>query len=539
LCVFDFSGIQKFIYNINNKNALKNLRSRSLYLELLGEYFSDMILSRLSLSRANVFQIGGGHGYILLPNTELSIKVIEEQETSYNNFLLKHFDYNLFMAVSYKEASVNELTDDYDLLLTDIFDKLSLKKRTKYDSEIIRKLNLRENIETERECSFCGKTDKLVKIDDDMHLCEMCNSFSLSSSLLEEERKYYVIRKNMIKNETSLIFPYFSDNSFLYFYTKDEFEKVLAKENDVLFSYTKNEYVINKFGSKTFYVADYAATHNDKMLTIEEIVEKDYGEVGVGIKRIAVMKLDVDDLGITMKNGLDKKMHTISRMAAFSDNLSMYFKYYINIILKEKELNCSVIYSGGDDVFVVGSLMDLLNLATTLRDSFEKYTIRKLHFSAGIGLFNVKYPFYRIAKEMGKLENTAKEKSERKNSICIFESKKEKVLDWKSLDGLMHDELELIRLSIEKNIITNTMLYSSIYKALLSKDENKTKYKIAYLFGRTKEKLLEDKETQDLHSNLFRKIMDSIGKKDLELTKLIVAIQIYIYSNRRREEQHD
>jgi CRISPR-associated protein Csm1 len=63
----DISGIQQFIYTISSEKALKALRSRSFYLEIMMENLIDEILEKIGLSRANLIYSGGGHCYILLP----------------------------------------------------------------------------------------------------------------------------------------------------------------------------------------------------------------------------------------------------------------------------------------------------------------------------------------------------------------------------------------------------------------------------------------------------------------------------------------
>ena len=59
----DISGIQSFIYTIGEKGALKGLRARSFYLEIMMEHIVDELLEKLSLSRANLIYTGGGHCY--------------------------------------------------------------------------------------------------------------------------------------------------------------------------------------------------------------------------------------------------------------------------------------------------------------------------------------------------------------------------------------------------------------------------------------------------------------------------------------------
>ena len=66
LLSMDMSGIQDFIYNISGSKALKSLRSRSFYLELMLEVIVDQLLERLELTRANLLYTGGGHAYLLV-----------------------------------------------------------------------------------------------------------------------------------------------------------------------------------------------------------------------------------------------------------------------------------------------------------------------------------------------------------------------------------------------------------------------------------------------------------------------------------------
>ncbi|EKC80317.1 CRISPR-associated protein, Csm1 family, partial [human gut metagenome] len=73
----DISGIQKFIYSISDKGALKGLRARSFYLEIMMEHVIDELLEKLSLSRANLIYTGGGHCYMLLPNTKEVLQTLD------------------------------------------------------------------------------------------------------------------------------------------------------------------------------------------------------------------------------------------------------------------------------------------------------------------------------------------------------------------------------------------------------------------------------------------------------------------------------
>ncbi|NLN49947.1 MAG: type III-A CRISPR-associated protein Cas10/Csm1 [Clostridiales bacterium] len=87
----DISGIQQFIYNISSKRALKSLRSRSFYLEILLENLIDEILSFNHLYRTNIIYTGGGHAYLLLPNINTVKKNIQTAIDSANYKLMELF----------------------------------------------------------------------------------------------------------------------------------------------------------------------------------------------------------------------------------------------------------------------------------------------------------------------------------------------------------------------------------------------------------------------------------------------------------------
>ena len=49
----DVSGIQSFIYNISNKSAMKSLKGRSFYIQLLAETIANEIIAACKASAIN------------------------------------------------------------------------------------------------------------------------------------------------------------------------------------------------------------------------------------------------------------------------------------------------------------------------------------------------------------------------------------------------------------------------------------------------------------------------------------------------------
>ncbi len=94
--------------------------------------------------------------------------------------------------------------------------------------------------------------------------------------------------------------------------------------------YTKNSIYTGKHVTTKLWVGDYRAKD-----TFMELAEE-----SVGIKRLAVLRADVDNLGTTFVSGFrradgDEQYATLSRTATLSRQLSLFFKGYINKILQE------------------------------------------------------------------------------------------------------------------------------------------------------------------------------------------------------------
>lgn len=133
----DISGIQKFIYTIADKGALKGLRARSFYLEIMMEHLVDELLMQLSLSRANLIYTGGGHSYILLPNTKHVRESLERYEQEINHWFIEKFDIALYMASSYAMASANDLRNVPEGSYSELYLKMSKRISEKRDIVIM------------------------------------------------------------------------------------------------------------------------------------------------------------------------------------------------------------------------------------------------------------------------------------------------------------------------------------------------------------------------------------------------------------------
>ena len=95
----DLSGIQKFIYTISSDGALKSLRARSFYLQLVVEEVVQQLLEALELPRTNVIYAGGGNLYLLAPAREETKTAVNQVRQQFNQWLWEEFQGKIFLAL--------------------------------------------------------------------------------------------------------------------------------------------------------------------------------------------------------------------------------------------------------------------------------------------------------------------------------------------------------------------------------------------------------------------------------------------------------
>lgn len=411
LVSFDLSGIQDFIYTITSRGAHKQLRSRSFYLDMVSEWIVDRLLQENELTRANLLYSGGGHAYLFFPNTESTKGKINQIEKEFNDFFLEQFDTRLYVAFGYTEFAAKEVMEgntpqEYRQIFQRVSQKISQKKIRRYSVDKILLLNKGGKREG-RECSVCRTVDHL-KEDQGTMKCELCYRLERFSRNIQRDDFFEV---NNVDSENSL--PIGKD-AYLHRTTKSKVEKHEFTGH----IYAKNQLYTGLDQATHIWIADYTDLEKNEfsLYAQREWVSKK----AKGIKRLAVLRCDVDDLGFGFMAGFsqqnDGKFNTFSRTATFSRNMSIFFKLYINQFAKDKHL--TIIYAGGDDIFLVGAWDDIIDFAVDLREKFIKWSNGKLTLSAGIGIFHDKTPINIMARQTGSLEDAAKDNE--KDSIAIF-----------------------------------------------------------------------------------------------------------------------
>ena len=562
LASFDISGIQKFIYSVVPEKALKQLRARSNYLELLTEFLVDELLISMELTRANLIYNSGGHCYMLIPNTQHAKDNFAECLKSQNKWFLKFFKTDLYVAGAYQECSAYELqnTDggesveeiiknrktcqNYKNIYKKLSQKISLHKMKRYDADEIQLLNS-EKIDSSRECKVCGCSSRKLKDNK----CEICVGFEEMGKKIMDDDIYFVFTKN--KMEKGLNLPFFgfkTEDCYMQILNKEN-TKALIKDNNLIRFYSKNSSHMGKEYGCNIFVGDYRAVdESGKPLSFEGFVER-----CKGIHRLGVLRADVDNLGQAFISGFERSKDdkvnyeyvTLSRTSTLSKNLAMFFKYYINEILSNKQKysylsfsdeqtasnkrNLAIVYSGGDDIFIVGSYNEIIEAAYDLRQTFKKYTQNTLTISAGISIYKSGYPISRMAEETGKLENCSKN-NPNKDSVTLFTDDGESTFKWDDFKNNVIDEkLRFLESYFERKKAFSPASGSSfLYNVLNFLKQNKS-HRLAYLLSR----VVKDNDKRSEFDSKFINNIYEWSKNEKNRRELIMAITLYIYLNRK------
>ena len=480
------------------------------------------------------------------------------------------------MGCGYAECSANELHNEpegtYRQIFKNVSKMISQKKMKRYSAAQIIKLNSKGKKDGTRECRVCRRASKLLEDDD---ICSVCNAMiDMSQNILYEG--FYIVTENP-KDKVALPLPF---GRYLVAYNKEELlEKMKQDDSSYIRAYTKNKSYTGFKVVKKLWVGDY--TLGD---SFEKLAKK-----SEGINRIAVFRADVDNLADAFVNGFvsekyGEKYMTISRTATFSRKMSMFFKYHINYILKNGEFyivdkkkedkgkkrnrNATIVYSGGDDVFVVGSWDDVVGFAVDLQKSLKEFSQDTLTISGGIGIYPAKYPINNMARLTGELEECSKNYKElekkiglckdcnksgncsrecekkSKNAITLFTPPQEKsgnnslsltqdmTFSWKDFEN----NVVKIKLNFLKKFFVKTpekgkaFLYRILELIRGMEDDKINLARLAYTLARLEEALKKDKEAGQIKEiNFFSSTIYKWIGCEKDRKEFIAAIYLYVY----------
>ena len=457
-----------------------------------------------------------------------------------------------------------------------------------------------------KECVICKKSEKeeiLIKnsqneSNGNIEICDSCKNYiklgrDISKSF--HQKRTFFMEKNCEENSSKLKFPKYPKGSVEIVFRNFETVEEVEKESDKFYRfYSINDDYFGKGNSRNIKIGNYniKPTNEEKensLVEFTELVKK-----GKGIERLAVLRADIDNLGTLFQTGFEDrgfvnidgekepyKFVRFSKTVVLSRYLSDFFKRVINLILERKNLtdeknelfkeycniitertkektdgrNIVLVYSGGDDVFAIGTWNDIIEFSVDLRTAFKEFSSDRVTLSAGIGFFDENYPIFQMAQKTGELEKLAKSYNENeigktaKDAIALFGVEKNDKLNhvykWDDFIGkVLNEKYSYLksRISLKENEETEKVFvgkskWYSLMNLIRSQFEEKENEKhridiarFAYIIARIKydkQNERQQKNYLDLKKQLFEWI-----KNEEDAKQLLTAINILIYEYR-------
>jgi len=496
----DVSGIQDFIFNIKSKGASKALKARSFVVEQIAELCLKYIQDELK--DCELLYSGGGNFYLFIKGSNISEEILTQQIDSL-------------------QSKINQ-----ELLYQEIYCAISLLKATQGDSFFDVWKNLNGEIS--------GK-DKLKKFNTDFPFIPYQ---ALSTNNEDNYRKFtsqlvksigYEIEKGdpnkeFIANGQISMLGYNSRLTTIQDFT-DEKHSLEARLQNKLPCWTEELMKQHK---------DLIDSSVSEGNIVEFSYLAEFAGIRTGTAKLGVLKMDGDNMGNIFKN------KTLEQSKKISRSLKYFFEEYLLDLLNRTfqpivggnyYSNIYVVFSGGDDCFLIGAWDAVLSFAQVINEEFTKFCNNEISLSCGILVIDKNFPVKRFAELAEEALGEAKKRVEdgelKKNAISIFGE----VLTWEEYrfaKSIKNDLVELVEQREESKAIIHAVKRSSLgfetlqQKALNGKLDFRNLWRFQYSLRNVKKKNIDFVNTKIISK--YQKILLNAISKDKDHNPATFAV---------------
>lgn len=350
----DISGIQKFIFKISSPQEAqsgmsKRLRGRSLYLTLLCDAIATHIAEELELCEANILFCGGGRFTIIGPNTKTAKEKLAEIKSKLNKFFIDEFNAELYLALVSIECCGDDL-DKFGQITRKLSNKLNEDKKHKFSDNLDDIFNFDEEIKYDDLCSVCGMPYDCKSDEKTCDICESHEKLGQNSVNAKYMIKCIDISEDVFNNDNYKEIYIIRPIKIGYYFIKNDSKLVdtinglskkckqveVIKLNDTNFLNLAN-YEFNDNVSFSFSFIGNTVPNFKKYYHMPLYFEH-LAEISKGSNKLGVLKMDVDNLGLILSEGLREVYGnncSISRISSLSSQLDMFFSGFVNNIASD------------------------------------------------------------------------------------------------------------------------------------------------------------------------------------------------------------
>jgi CRISPR-associated protein Csm1 len=507
LAVGDISGIQNYIFSgisIGAGGMARKLRARSFSISMFSELAAQILIRSMSLPVANVIMSAGGKFYVLMPNNEKAANAVRQLQLEADRWFLEEYKGELSLNLACHFFSGREFAS-FGTVTETVSRKLAYKKQRPYAD------HLQDGRAWQEDSFMFDVYDK-----HSLGLCQGCGrEFAVQ---VKEDRPYgkrclkeMELGQKIPRTQYLQLGGVSSDITLAGGLGVNIHGSARELGGEELVYALNNNSLPEGLAALPKELANHIPTENGRVQTFEEIIG--YSR---GTRRLGLLKADVDNLGKLFAFGLtrdDESFDTISRMTTLSRMLDHFFSGYINHLLREQYPHCYTVYSGGDDLIIIGPWNQVIGLAGEIYNCFRRFAAGNdnLTLSAGIAFARSRTPVIKTIEVAETLlerakEHAARASGESRNQVSIFG----RTMTWSGFAAMAEEGERLASWAIAKKIGTADLrrlkLYDRLYRDYL--EHNKVEglcYKafLAYQLGRMKKDGSADAEVLRWHEQLL------------------------------------
>lgn len=438
----DLSGIQNTLFSLQTqgvKGVNKILRARSFMLSALTEAGALLVLEAVGLPLCNVLQHAGGRFLILTPALDGIDQVVEGLREKFDSWLLEKYTGTLalnlvlsapFSAGSFRPQRLREVMAK----LGQVIEEGKQRPLSKCAQGV-----LKREFPLEMVCSSCGLRPAEPPVED-VYRCPTCRSeFLLGRRLIHAEtilwgrrlpQQWHAV--DVLGLELALLDrePEGAPNQAVSVRKTGDTEMTIP-------------WAVQSLANHIPIFKDDYEPRNPRYQWVREEdldvgggIPKSFAHIAAdaleieesggfrGKSLLALLKADVDYLGFIFTFGLkraqsDQDRFSISRLAQLSRTLNLYFTGYLKGLLHREFPETYTVYSGGDDLLLVGPWRQTLGLASRINETFRAFTgcNPNITLSAGVTLLKPNYPVNRAVKDAEDYLDAAKVE---RNRVCAL-----------------------------------------------------------------------------------------------------------------------
>ncbi|WP_299453035.1 hypothetical protein [uncultured Microscilla sp.] len=422
----DVASVQSFIFSVQTKSAAKTLKAKSFYIQALTELCVHFILNKYLLPVSQVIYNGGAVFYILIPQSKVDDGWFENLQKDIAQALLQvPHDPNIHLGQV--ELTPN---DDIGEKWEELNQALLLNELKPYlgmHQEIFKPFGF----EADYNKAWKAFTEHFVKskpVIDGFNIVQQVQQGKLFAKF-----GYELDHKSVTNSETLDIDV---KNTVL--------NKLPLWNTQVLAEYAD---VVGKIKTKHTDDPEYHLPKNNNIIDFEAMSL--FAERRTGTAKLAVLKMDIDNLGTYFRKQTQlENAQKLSSAFGWFFQTRIYDFLDVNIPGSEDRYreNIYIIFSGGDDCFLVGAWDAVFEFAPMVQQEFQKFqkglrdlmkglSDKCITLSAGLLMIDEHFPVSRFAElaeeaiDAAKTYQTTKETKPSKNKVCVFGE----VISWKDL----------------------------------------------------------------------------------------------------------